>query len=171
MCLSFSGECGIAFFLECKLERIRVFSLTLKNHMASPCFTKANLPIMLSASLRVLSPPGPASLSGLRETLAFELLPHHRLLSENRQRRKEHWSTLLHWPKDLSIHLSIYPFVRLGERAHCQSQTAFVFKHGSKSYFVSKALFHSTVLQSKSPLASSVLLFSINNTRSLASKM
>lgn len=53
----------------------------------------------------------PRTPSGLRETLAFELLSCHFLLLENRETRREHWPTQI-CP---SIKAYIHPSARLGE--------------------------------------------------------
>lgn len=53
----------------------------------------------------------PRTPSGLRETLAFELLSCHFVLLENRERRREHWLTFLHQPlPKSSVHPSRHPW-------------------------------------------------------------
>lgn len=66
-------------------------------------------------------PIRPRTASGLRETLAFELLSCHFLLLENRETRREHWPTQI-CP---SIQESIHPSARLGEWTHRHIHTAF----------------------------------------------
>lgn len=51
---------------------------------------KAKLPLMLPASSMCPFSTRPCTRSGLRETLAFELLPRHVLLLENRERTREY---------------------------------------------------------------------------------
>lgn len=95
VCLFFSGECGNAGFSVAPSWRVSIkedLSVRYDTEAlhGSLCFIKAHLPIVLSACLCVLSPPGPCTPSGLRETLAFELLSGHFLLLENRERRREY---------------------------------------------------------------------------------
>lgn len=63
----------------------------------------------------------PSTPSGLRETLAFELLSCHFLLSENREMRREHWPIQICPP----VHPSIHESAQLGEWTHRHIHTAF----------------------------------------------
>lgn len=74
-------------------QRIWGFSVTLRQCRA----------LSAALCLCVLYPPGPSTPSGLRETLAFELLSCHFLLLENREMRREHWP--------IQICPSIHPWI------------------------------------------------------------
>lgn len=125
------------------------------------CFIKVSLPLMLSAGLCVLSPPGPRPLQGWERRLRLSFCLAISSFQKNRERRREHWSTLFHLPRDLSIHPSINPSVRHGECARHHSQTTFMVTQGSKSNSVSISRHSSTPLSFKVrvPLPVQFLLF------------
>lgn len=95
---------------------------------------KANQPLVISACLRVLTPTGPRTVSGLRETLAFELLPCHFLLSKQKQREDKRVLTTHSCIRCeiTSISSSIHP-VRMDECAHDNQATrqALLVRHSS----------------------------------------
>lgn len=147
-------------------RRIWVFSLTQRHYMASSASPKkANLPLMLPALSMCPFSARPCARSRLRETLAFELLPRHFLLLENRERTREYWQTHSSICQgNMSIrlkHPSLHPSVGLDECTVIPILCSWS-QSGNESDFVSKALFYSstgirTVLQTKSPAASSPL--------------
>lgn len=87
VCLCFSGECGNAgFSVASPLPRVQCVTEALHGSL---CFIKGqSAPRALCLFMCPFSTRRHAH-SGLRETLAFELLSRHCLLSENRERRGE----------------------------------------------------------------------------------
>lgn len=125
------GECGNAQFSVSSSWRVSILE-DLSVHYGTEalhgllCFIKANLPPLFMCPFSTR----PSTPSGLRETLTFELLPCHLLLSENRERRREQWPTLLHLlQSQRSVHLSMHPSVRLGECAHTPSLPHSIYDH------------------------------------------
>lgn len=151
VCFLFPGESGIAAFPVALSWRVFIReNLSVHFNTELFCLTKAEPSILLSAHQRVLSSPGPARPSGLRQTFAYELLPGHILLSRKHREEKR---VQIHTPP--CANRSVHPSSK-SERVHTPPLPLLL--SGSKSGFVSKALFNPTRSrgQSQSPTASSV---------------
>lgn len=129
--LSLWGECGNAVFAsswrDSMSEDVRVRFDTGALH-GRLCFKKQISPLWF---LRVLTPTGPRTVSGLRETLAFELLPCHFLLLKQKQREDKRvlttHSCIRH--EITSIRPSIHP--------SCENGRVRTRQSGNKAGFVS----------------------------------
>lgn len=152
-------ECGNAGFSVAPSWRLSISEdLSVQDDTeASLCLIKASVPLVCSLPVYVSFLHQARTPSGLRETLAFELLFRHFLLIW--KQREENTDPYLLLPKR-SVHPSIHPWEWVS--AHTVQRSW--LQSGSKSGFVSKAtrlLRHFisvlwTVLQSKSPTDSSV---------------